>query len=116
MEDFSLQKLISQIKRELLSDSQSPEYPIFLIEKVELEVAISIKTEGKGGVSIQVVELGAGISKEHCNTVKITLSPILSRDEQLQFIKSDDRLRKGIERASKSALIKGNVELAGEPE
>ena len=116
IENFSLQAVIAQIKSELLSATSSPEYPLFLVDKLEVEVAINIKAEGHGGIKIEVLELGGGISREQCNTVKITLSPILSREEQRKLIDQDKRLLDGIERATAGALRKGDVPLAGEPE
>jgi hypothetical protein len=116
MENYSLQSVISQIKHELLSATNSPEYPLFLVEKLEIEVAISIKAEGNGGIKIQVIELGGNISREQCNKITITLSPILSREEQRELITKDPRLLNGIERASAGALRKGDIPLAGEPE
>lgn len=116
MHDFSLQEVIAQIKNDLLSATNSPDYPLFLVDKLEIEVAISIKSEGSGGIKIQVVELGGNIAREKCNKVTITLSPILSREEQRTLIDKDKRLLDGIERASAGALRKGDITLQGQPE
>jgi len=116
MENLSLQDVISQIKHELLSATHSPEYPLFFVDKLEIEVAISIKAEAKGGVNIQVLELGGDVSKEKCNTITITLSPILSREEQRALIDRDSHLLDGIKRSSAGALRKGDVALEGNPE
>lgn len=116
MNNFSLQEVITQIKNELLSATNSPDYPLFLVDKLEIEVAISIKAEGSGGIKIQVVDLGGSVSREKCNKVTITLSPILSREEQRALIDKDKRLVDGIERASAGALRKGDITLEGQPE
>ena len=116
MHNFSLQEVIAQIKNDLLAATNSPDYPLFLVDKLEIEVAVNIRAEGASGIKIQVVELGGNISREQCHKVTITLSPILSREEQRTLIDKDKRLFDGIERASAGALRKGDIALEGQPE
>jgi hypothetical protein len=113
---FSLQDVIAKIKSDLLSATHSPGYPVFFVDKVEIEMAVKINAEGETKLNIEVVELGGTISREQCNTIKITLSPILSREEQRELINQDRRLLNGIERASAGALRKGDDALVGTPE
>lgn len=81
-QDISLQALIEKVKDELLTPTGGPYYPVFFVDKVELEVAVSVEAEGTGGLDISVLELGGGVSREQGHVVTVTLSPILSREEQ----------------------------------
>jgi hypothetical protein len=111
----SLQKLIQQVKDELLAGA--PAYPLFFIDTVELELAVAITAEGKGSINIQVLELGTGVSNERGHTIKVTMSPILTRDEQRKLLEDDAKMLDGVKRATMAALRKGGSStLAGEPE
>jgi hypothetical protein len=111
----SLQRLIEQVKDELLSGA--PAYPLFFIDTIELELAVTITAEGKGGINIQVLELGSGVSSVRGNIIKVTMSPILTRDEQRKLLEKDTRMLEGVERATLAALRKGGeTPLVGESE
>jgi hypothetical protein len=124
-QDISLQMLIEQVKDELLAPTSGPDYPVFFVDRVELELNVAISREANGGLKISVlsfggVEAGGSTSRERGHTIKVSLSPILSREEQRQLLEEDGRLLAGVRRASQAALRKGGQagsgRLAGEPE
>lgn len=110
-----LNELIEKVKAELLSGA--PAYPLFFIEKVELEIGITVTTEGKGNLNVQVLELGGGSAQTNGNIVKVTMSPILSLEEQRALLEKDGPMLDGVKRASLKALRKGAGNyLAGDAE
>ncbi len=120
-QDISLQALIEKVKDELLAPTGGPGYPIFFVDRVELELQVGVTYEAKAGLKISVlqiggVEAGGGGSRERSHTIKVTLSPILSREEQRALLEEDARLLEGVRRATQAALRKGEGKLAGEPE
>jgi hypothetical protein len=120
-QDISLQSLIEKVKDELLAPAGGPGYPIFFVEQVELELQVAVTHAGEAGLQISVlqlggVEAGGSVTRERGHTVKITLSPILSREEQRRLLEEDGRMWDGVRRATQAALRKAGVALAGEPE
>ena len=114
--ELSIQSLIEQIKEELLSGAKGPGYPIFFIEKVELDIAVSINKQASGGINVSVLEIGGNISKDQGHTIKIVLVPILTREEQRDLLEEDKRLLDGVKRTTMASLRKGENEILGEPE
>jgi hypothetical protein len=123
-EVITLQALIEKVKSDLFSSYVNSQqsgkliYPIFFVDQVELEVQVSLQHDTEAGIKItipQVVEgsLGAFQGKGSYHTLKIKLSPILSREELRGLIDQDDRLLAGIRQATQLALRKGN-QLPGE--
>ncbi|ARV62096.1 hypothetical protein BZZ01_28790 [Nostocales cyanobacterium HT-58-2] len=82
---IGLAELIEQVKRELLANSpdQDTDVPFLSVESVELELQVTVKKEGKGGVKIYVLELGGGGSRDDVQKVKVKLSPLLSKETLL---------------------------------
>ena len=82
---IGLAELIYQVKRELLSSdsSQNDPIPLFAVDEIELEVAVSISREVQAGINIQVLNVGGGASREDAQTVRVKLKPLLSREELL---------------------------------
>lgn len=120
-QDISLQTLIQKVKDELLAPTGGPDHPIFFVDKVELDLQVAITKEKGGGLNISVlqfagIELGGGTTREQGQNVKVTLSPILSREEQRELMQQDKRLWEGVERATQAALSKRSSGLAGEQE
>jgi hypothetical protein len=111
MAEITLQELIEKVKADLLTTNIGRGYPLFFIDEVDLEVAVSISAEVSGGLSIKVLEIGPEIGSKLTNqkthTVTIKLSPILSREEQRALIDEDPRLLAGIKKATQGALRKG---------
>lgn len=121
-ETITLQTLIDKVKKDLLSPTDGPDYPVFFVEKVELELQVAVTQEENAGLEISVlnfggVEVGDSSTNQNAHTITVTLAPILSREEQRQLLDKDPRMLNGVERATQSALRKGDgIELAGEPE
>lgn len=122
--DIDLNDLLDKLKSDLFAPyADTPQagkhiYPIFFVDGVEVELTVNITAEAGGGVKIsvpQVAELSgnasAGGGRSH--TMKIKLSPILTRDELRDGL--DERTLKGIQQASQMALRRGG-KLAGTEE
>ena len=125
-DDLTLQTLIDQVKTDLFSPFEGTEkegkviYPVFLVDEVELELAVNISYTAEGGIKVtipQVAEasVGAGHEAGRTHAMKIKLSPILTRDEMRGQMQADERLWKGVMEASAMAVRRGS-ELAGEEE
>lgn len=86
---IGLAELIEQVKRELLTPSLEGEtdIPLLSVDEVELELQVTVKKEGKGGIKIYVLELGGGGSRDDVQKVKIKLSPIVSKEILLGLYK-----------------------------
>ncbi len=121
-QDISLQSLIEKVKDELLAPTGGPGYPVFFVDKVELDLQVAVTYEKTAGLKIEVlqvggVQAGGSMAHEQGQNVKVTLSPILSREEQRELLKADQRMWDGVQRATQSALRKtGDGGMAGEME
>jgi len=117
MSEITLQELIDKVKDDLITSKTPSGYPIFFIDQVELEVMVNITSEAAGGLSVKILdiggELGGKLGSESSHKIKITLTPILSREEQRTLIDEDSRLFAGVKKATQAILRKsGNT---GEP-
>jgi len=123
-DDIDLNDLIDKLKSDLFapyagtSQAGKQVYPIFFVDGVEVELAVNISYETTGGIKIsvpQLVELsgGGGVENGRGHTMKIKLSPILTREELRAGL--DERTLKGIQEASQMALRRGG-KLAGDEE
>jgi hypothetical protein len=86
---IGLTELIEQVKRELLATTPGNEtdIPFLSVDSVELELQVTVKKEGKGGVKIYVLEVGGGGSRDDVQKVKVTLSPLLNKEALLGIYK-----------------------------
>jgi|WetSurMetagenome_2_1015567.scaffolds.fasta_scaffold1560686_1 hypothetical protein len=112
---IGLAELIQQIKNELLevTDVTADDTPIFSVDAVELSIQVKVVKEGNAGIKIQVVELGGGLSREDVHTVKVSLNPLLSKDERLQLYKNRFPEKfKQLQDAALTATFKGGDVLA----
>lgn len=125
MEEIGLQELIFQVKQELLAPNPAQRakdpYPLFFIDKVELEVAVKVTRSSSGGIKLTVlnfIEANAGksITQEQGHVIKISLSPLLSKEEIVTEALKDSRVREMVEKLSPEAVIKGEASLLGVPE
>ncbi len=84
---IGLAELIEQVKRELLAPSLEGEtdIPLLSVDEVELELQVTVKKEGKGGIKIYVLELGGGGSRDDVQTVRVKLSPIVNKETLLRL-------------------------------
>lgn len=125
MPEIGLQELIFQVKQELLASNQAQRakdpYPLFFIDKVDLEIAVKVSRTTSGGLKITVLDFveasgGKSTTSERGNVVKISLSPLLSREEIVAEALKDPRVREMVEKRSQQAVIKTSGGLVGEPE
>jgi hypothetical protein len=119
-QEISLQELIDQVKKELLAPTDSPNYPLFFVDRVELELTVDVTRGNSGEVGISVLEVVSGkagrdSSQQQGHTIRVTLAPILKREEIQALLNKDKRLMQQIGKVSREALIKSD-ELEGEPE
>lgn len=123
--EIGLQDLIYQVKRELLARNQAERArdpdPLFFIDKVDLEITIKIQKEGSGGINLSVLsfaELSAGgaVTSERGHVVKVSLSPLLAKEDILETLLDDPEVRKRIEAKLRQATVKSASQLAGTPE
>lgn len=86
---IGLSELIEQVKQELLTTSPENEndIPLLSVDSVELELQVTVKNEGKAGIKIYVLELGGGNSQDDVQKVKVTLSPLLNKEQMLAIYK-----------------------------
>jgi Trypsin-co-occurring domain 2 len=74
--DLSVADLVREVKVALLKVAEAVEaQDLPKLDKAELEVNTSIKTDGDGKVSLWVVELGASGKSEYASTLTLTLRP-----------------------------------------
>ncbi len=125
MEEIGLQELIFQIKQELLAPNPAQRakdpYPLFFIDKVELEIAVNVTKTRNDGIKLTVlnfaeVNADRSIARERGHVVKISLSPLLSRETIQAEVLRDEQTRQKIEQRVAQALVKGDAQLLGERE
>ncbi len=126
-DELTLQTLINKVKEDLFSPYQGAElegksvYPLFFVDEVELELSVGITYSNEAGIKVnilQTVEAGVtgGAEASQTHTMKVKLTPILSRDELRELLDKDTRLMAGIREASRAALTKGEDDIAGQEE
>jgi hypothetical protein len=95
---IGLAELIEQVKGELLATSLDNEthVPFLSVDSIELELQVTVKREGKAGIKIYVLEAGGSTSRDDVQTVKVKLSPLLSKEKLLEDYQKryPDRLEK----------------------
>ena len=125
MEEIGLQDLIYQVKNELLAPNPAQRakdpYPLFFIDKVELEIAVKVNRATDGSIKLTVLDFaevsgGKSVERERGHVVKVSLSPLLSQEDILAEVLKDDRVRQMVLTRLVQALIKGQDGLVGEPE
>jgi len=107
---IGLTELIYQVKRELLSSEsrQNDPVPLFAVDEIELEVAITVSREGQAGINIQVFSLGGGASRADAQTVRVKLKPLRTREELIADLqKRDPGLFDAMTEESLLLLLKG---------
>ena len=85
---IGLAELIEQVKRELLlpTSTQETDVPLLSVDKVELELQVTARREGKAGLKVYVAEVGGSGSHDDMQKVKVTLSPLLSKEMRLRLL------------------------------
>ena len=89
---IGLTELIYQVKRELLSSEsrQDDPVPLFAVDEIELEVAVTVSREGQAGINIQVLSVGGGASRADAQTVRVKLKPLRTREELIADLQKRD--------------------------
>jgi hypothetical protein len=126
VEEIGLQDLIYQVKEELLAPNPAQKakdpYPLFFIDKVELEVAVKVTQSRDGGIKLTVLDFaevsaGQSMDRERGHVVKVSLSPLLSREAILAEAMKDERVRQMVTGDSVEAFVKvEEAGMVGEPE
>ena len=114
--EIGLAELIQQVKQELLTTYPHSENdtPILGVDSVELELQVTVKREGKGGVKINVLqfgggELSGGASRDDVQKVKVKLSPLVSKEEILKaYYKENPEKWQKFLKTTVDALTKGS--------
>jgi hypothetical protein len=113
---IGLNELIYQVKRELLSagSRENDPVPLFAVDEIELEVAVTVSREGQAGINIQVLNLGGGASREDAQTVRVRLKPLLTKEELLAELRKRNPGLFAAVTDESQALLKG-AEPSGQP-
>lgn len=115
--EITIQELVDQVKSELFSLQRGTEnevkkiYPLFFVDQVEIEIEFEVTNDAESGLKISIPQLlegsvAGGQENKRGHKMRITLSPILTKEELRELMK-DDRIMKEIQEASLMALRKG---------
>ena len=106
---IGLSELIYQVKRELLSagSREDDPVPLFAVDEIEVEVAVSISREGQAGINIQVLNVVAAHPAKDAQTVRVKLKPLLSREELLAVLQKRNPGLFVVVADESQALLKG---------
>lgn len=119
MAQMTLHQLIEEVKRELLTPTRASTreelYPFLFVDEVELEVNVAVTNtlSDSGRLTLYVVEAGleGEKSQQQGHTVKVKLSPLITKEEMRARLRLDGRLWEGIEEATELGGVK-DVQLA----
>lgn len=80
---IGLAELIEQVKHELtyVDPHEDKEAPVFWVDSVELQLQVTVKRDAKAGIKVYVLEAGGGASRDDVQTVKVNMTPLLTREE-----------------------------------
>ena len=110
---IGLAEFIEQVRRELLSTEPGVDgsVPLFSVDEITLELQVEVHREGNAGLQIHVVEISGGIGHQDTHNVKVTLTPLLSKEERIRLYKIHYPERwAALEYASVKAGLKGSSE------
>jgi hypothetical protein len=84
--EIGLKDLIDQVKKEL---SVQSDHPVLWVEKVELELNVTVKREGNTVIKIGILSIGEAsvngkLSSEDVHKIKVTLNPLLPKEDVLR--------------------------------
>lgn len=110
-QEIGLQELIQQVRKEMLALNNQD--PIFFIDNIELELAVKVVKEGNGGIKISVLtvfeaDAGGLLSRERGNTVRVSLSPLLSREDIYKEVVKDQARKDYLMKYAIRAFVKGD--------
>jgi hypothetical protein len=88
---IGLAELIEKVRQELLKPpATAGALPLLSIDEIELEIGVTVNKEANAGISIHVVELGAGVRREDVQTVRVRMTPLLDRNERVAILKQGE--------------------------
>jgi hypothetical protein len=106
---IGLEEFIEQVKRELLF-SRDDTTPLLSVDQVELQLQVTVHKEGNAGIQIQVVQFGGKLSNDDVHTVKVTLTPLISKEDRLRIYKEKyPEQMKALERVAIQGANKGSA-------
>ena len=110
-----LSEFIFQVKQDLLDKQFSAEdpVPLFAIDEIEIEVGVTATREAEGNTGLNLTIFGIGleaggtgtVGKENAQTVRIKLTPLLTKEEWLSTL-SPEQLQR-IKAKSGEVLTRG---------
>lgn len=114
--DFiGLNEFIYKVKQDLLRPSPDlvDPVPIFAVDEIQLEVSVTVRKEGQGGINIQVLNVGTVVAKENVQVVRVTLKPLRTREELIADMRrlDPDLVQDWTNESIK--LLKGQQEMPG---
>ena len=83
-----LADLIDHVAQELAEAERraaAREKRVMRFKEAQLELAVSVETEGGGGLKVWVIELGGGRTKTDSNTITVTLSALPDEIDAIDF-------------------------------
>ena len=118
---IGLTELLNQVKQELVAAStlatvkqsadgtiQATDIPLFTYANVELELQVTVKKQGGGGVKLYVFDLKGGASRDDVQKIKVTLEPLFTKEQLLDILKENNpKFLEYIKRHAPKALTKG---------
>jgi hypothetical protein len=112
MQEIGLQEFIEQIRKELLELGKSPD-PIFFIDKVELELTVKVTRQGNGQIQVTVLSfagasLGGSKGDERGHVVRISLSPLMTREDIYKEVVRDEATKEYLMKYMKRAFTKSD--------
>ena len=116
--EITIQDLVDKVKSELflLQKGTNKEvkktYPLFFVDQVELEIGFEVIKDAQAGLKIVIPQIlegsfTGGQENKKAHKMKITLLPIISKEELRELMK-DDRMIEEIKEASLLALRKSD--------
>jgi hypothetical protein len=109
---IGLAELIQQVKYELLNSdpAQQAEAPVLWVNAVELELQVTVKRDVKAGLKVYVFEGGGGASRDDVQKIKVSLTPILTREEirKIYQEKHPEKVREIFEKSL--SMTKGSLD------
>lgn len=92
-QNIGLSELIEKVKTDLLTPPKEKTAPFLFVDSVELELQVVVKKEGEAGIEVDVIgfggaNFGGNVGKEQVQTVKITLSPLFTKEEIKEYYKA----------------------------
>lgn len=86
-------ELIDQVKQELRKAQATD--PMFVLEKVTLEISYTVERSGNAGIDLKVVQFGTELANTHVQTITLDLGPLVpidqTRDEALAGMPADKK-------------------------